>query len=86
MSFHVDSGARKTLEEEAVAGEPAVGISTGMGRAAGKRLHLGGGGGRKRSRGLLGSIIQDQLHPWIRSPWAMTRRERGREILYKPFT
>jgi len=46
-----------------------------------------GGGGRKRSRGLLGSMHPDQLYPWIRSPWAMTRRERGREILrLKPFT
>ena len=29
--FHVDSGARKMLEKRKQAGDPAVGISTGVG-------------------------------------------------------
>lgn len=64
-----------------------LGSALGWGVAAGEAAAFGWGRWEEEEQRLAGFHHPDQLHPWIRSPWAMTRRERGREILRpEPFT
>lgn len=64
-----------------------LGSALGWGVAAGEAAAFGLGRWEEEEQRLAGFHHPDQLYPWIRSPWAVTRRERGREILRpEPFT